>query len=207
MLEAFPDAFILGQGDNAPARNKRERAWYASLQKRVEGQGVVRLTQSPLDTYIKATGMKGSVYQHAPATNLAFRIMMKDEKRPYVIGYSYILDKLREADSQIKLDEVRRKLDEKIKLAEKNRELAAKIKLEEVKRKLAAKVKLAEKNRELAAKKHKLAKSKSKQVAGVEQECKLATKKRKQVAGVEQECKLAAKKRKLGKKIKPTEKI
>ena len=115
--------------------------------------------------------MKGSVYQHAPATDLAFRNMVQDKKRPYVIDYAYILDKLREANLKIIVDEQKRKL-------------AAKIKLDEEKRTLAANIQLGEQKRKLTAKKRKPVSRK--QVGNVQ-------------LG-EQECKLAAKKRKLGKK-------
>ena len=197
MLEAFPNGVILGPGEKVAARSKRFRAWYTSLQKDIGDKGVVRLERSPLDTYIKGTGMKGSVYQHAPATDLAFRNMVQDKKRPYVIDYAYILDKLREANLKIIVDEQKRKLAAKIKLQEEKRKQAAQIKLDEQKRKLAAKIKLDEEKRTLAA-----------NIQLGEQKRKLTAKKRKpvsrkQVGNVqlgEQECKLAAKKRKLGKK-------
>ena len=50
----------------------------------------------------KESSMNGTVYEHAPSTDLAVSIIMHDKDRPYIPDYSYILDKLRDADSKIK---------------------------------------------------------------------------------------------------------
>ena len=102
----------MGPAESLPQQFKRQRAWYTLLQTSLSGNGVVcsdildkDSNLSPLQTYMTETCMNGTVYEHAPSTDLAVRIIKQDKDRPYILDHFYILDKLRDADAQIKLAE------------------------------------------------------------------------------------------------------